>query len=770
MSLSKIKHIVLVLSGKGGVGKSSVTTQLALSLSLAGHSVGVLDVDLTGPSIPRMFAIEDAKVTQAPGGWLPITVHDSDPDAGIGSLRVMSLGFLLPRRGDAVVWRGPKKTAMVRQFLSDVFWDELDYLLIDTPPGTSDEHISLAETLLQKAHPGQLAGAVVVTTPQAVATADVRKELNFCAKTGIRVLGVIENMSGFVCPNCSECTNIFMSGGGEVMANDFGVRFLGRVPIDPQFLVLIETGKRPRYPEGTAVNGKDISTPADAVSEGETAKGPALLVQKYPDCSLAPIFKSITADVISAVSACPLCASALSGCASPPNEEVYTINHAALADLDSSNAFEGPEKLLEVWFAPSPKALPPGVKEDGLKAVENWEEMLDKVHCKVLSTIKDEHIDAYLLSESSLFVFPHKIILKTCGTTTLLHGLDVLLRLAARNAGFPFHNVKSLEDDKVAASPHRLFYSRKNFLFPEKQQGPHDSWRNEVEFLEKMFEDGSAYMVGSVNRDHWHLYMTSTNPTLTPPQTPISSNGDVPARSSKIPTGIVQFGGVAEDSSDETLEILMMDLDPENAKQFYRDHAAALATDSVNALHPDEQGHPLGQVVSDACGLSDVYPKSIFPDARIDAYLFQPCGFSANGVVPAPSSTDGSATNVAHYFTVHVTPEPNCSYASFETNVPGGQKGPETVEVIERVVKIFKPGRFSVTLFQAKDKTNSSTHLDEVTKRRSWGEGVNQRTEAIPGYRRIERVVHDFEDYDHVFVSFHRVGWVSGGARVGEDE
>lgn len=290
-----------MLSGKGGVGKSSVTTQLALSLSLAGHSVGVLDVDLTGPSIPRMFAIEDAKVTQAPGGWLPITVHGADPAAGIGSLRVMSLGFLLPRRGDAVVWRGPKKTAMVRQFLTDVFWDDLDYLLIDTPPGTSDEHISLAETLLQQARPDQLSGAVVVTTPQAVATADVRKELNFCAKTGIRVIGVIENMCGFVCPNCSECTNIFMSGGGEVMANDFGVKFLGRVPIDPQFLVLIETGKRPKYPDGTAVNGEDISVSARGSHDEPETKDPALLVQKYQDCSLAPIFKVITSDVMSAV-------------------------------------------------------------------------------------------------------------------------------------------------------------------------------------------------------------------------------------------------------------------------------------------------------------------------------------------------------------------------------------------------------------------------------------------------------------------------------------
>lgn len=281
-----------------------MTTQLALSLSLAGHSVGVLDIDLTGPSIPRMFGIEDATVTQAPGGWPPITVHEGDSSAGIGPLRVMSLGFLLKQRGDAVIWRGPKKTAMVRQFLADVFWRETDYLLIDTPPGTSDEHISLVETLLEKTTPAQLAGAVVVTTPQAVATADVRKELNFCAKTGVRVLGVVENMSGYVCPNCSECTHIFMKGGGRVMADDFAVKFLGSVPIDPQFLVLIETGKRPRYPAGTQVNGQDMSTSnaeddeSGAISD---SKDPGLLVEKYQDCSLAPVFKAITAEVISEV-------------------------------------------------------------------------------------------------------------------------------------------------------------------------------------------------------------------------------------------------------------------------------------------------------------------------------------------------------------------------------------------------------------------------------------------------------------------------------------
>ncbi|KAI1206928.1 P-loop containing nucleoside triphosphate hydrolase protein [Annulohypoxylon truncatum] len=304
MSLVKIKHILLVLSGKGGVGKSSVTTQLALSLSLGGYSVGVLDVDLTGPSMPRMFNIEDAKVTQAPGGWLPVTVHPANPEAGIGELKCMSLGFLLRGRGDAVVWRGPKKTAMVRQFLSDVLWGEMDFLLIDTPPGTSDEHISLAETLLKDALPGQVSGAVVVTTPQAVATADVRKELNFCAKTGISVVGVVENMVGFVCPNCAECTNIFGKGGGQVMAEDFHVRFLGGVPIDPQFVMLVESGRRPRYPKGTVINGKDFSETDEINHTGtptEEAKDASLLANKYLDCSLEPIFRKITQDIITAV-------------------------------------------------------------------------------------------------------------------------------------------------------------------------------------------------------------------------------------------------------------------------------------------------------------------------------------------------------------------------------------------------------------------------------------------------------------------------------------
>ncbi|PNY27829.1 Cytosolic Fe-S cluster assembly factor CFD1 [Tolypocladium capitatum] len=294
MGIHKVKHVVLVLSGKGGVGKSSVALSLALSLSLSGHSVGILDVDLTGPSMPRMLSMEDAKVTQAPGGWAPVPVHAADPARGIGSLHAMSLGFLLPNRGDAVVWRGPKKTAMIRQFFKDVLWDETDYLLIDTPPGTSDEHISLAETLQSEAQPGQVAGAVVVTTPQAVSTSDVRKELNFCSKTGIHVLGVVENMSGYVCPHCSECTDIFGSGGGRSMADEFQVPFLGSVPMDAQFITLLEEGRRPQYPAGTEVNGKVIPAGSGQGGDGDDGDD-GRLVDKYPDCSLSHVFTDMAA-------------------------------------------------------------------------------------------------------------------------------------------------------------------------------------------------------------------------------------------------------------------------------------------------------------------------------------------------------------------------------------------------------------------------------------------------------------------------------------------
>lgn len=506
--------------------------------------------------------------------------------------------------------------------------------------------------------------------------------------------------------------------------------------------------------------------------------------------------------------------------------------------------YEGPEKLLEVWFAPSATTLPASARENGLKAVSSaeWEGMLDLVYCKVLSIVNSEQVDAYLLSESSMFVFPHKIILKTCGTTTLLLGLHRLLRIAAAHAGFPFHNAKSLDDIHAAATPYRVFYSRKNFLFPDKQRGPHRSWKQEVKYLDDMFEGGSAYMVGKMNGDHWYLYITSPSNMLTPPRTPEEEkNGSIPTRTKKIPTGLMgRLLTTTEDTQDETLEILMTDLDPENAKQFYLSHASAVANEQepaqvqvarqnaheslgditngaatsvngpVEAAHdatfdvfnncnePDPsgkgqapvaeqvvaeslttEGHALGTVVSNSCGLSDVYPTSIYPDARIDAYLFSPCGFSANGVVPAAlpppingnQATDSDGKTAAHYFTVHVTPEPHCSFASFETNMPGSAQhnGRDTADVVEHVVRIFKPGRLSVTLFEAKGSKAERT-AEQQPHGNTDGDGAKPRMERIQGYRRIDRIVHDFEEYDLVFRYYEREGWVGdGGARVGEE-
>jgi len=229
-SLKNIKHILLILSGKGGVGKSSITTQTALTLVNKGFKVGVLDIDLTGPSLPRMFGLENKQVFQSSNGWIPVYIDSSK------KLSIMSLGFLLNDRGNSVVWRGPKKTAMIKQFIKDVHWDDLDYLLIDTPPGTSDEHISIAEEL-KFANPD---GAIIVTTPQNVATSDVKKEINFCKKVNFKPLGIVENMSGFICPHCEECTNIFSSGGGKTLSEQFNIPYLGNVPIDPTFVELIE--------------------------------------------------------------------------------------------------------------------------------------------------------------------------------------------------------------------------------------------------------------------------------------------------------------------------------------------------------------------------------------------------------------------------------------------------------------------------------------------------------------------------------------------------
>jgi S-adenosylmethionine decarboxylase len=455
--------------------------------------------------------------------------------------------------------------------------------------------------------------------------------------------------------------------------------------------------------------------------------------------------------------------------------------------------------------------------------------MLDLVNCKVLSVVESEHVDAYLLSESSMFIFPHKLILKTCGTTTLLHGLPKILEIAALVAGFPHAVANQTLGTGTAAKPYRVFYSRKNFLFPDRQVGPHRSWRDEVKSLDRLFLGGSAYMIGKMNGEHWYLYLTEPNTILTPPATP--ERLETEDKFLELPEAKATLAAREnyDDDQDETLELLMTDLEPENARKFHLDDASAVAEsqyyqrahnarkdaqdhigdinghqpsirkpclkaidenndvfsstssdpaelmsdDDEMLTYPEElttEGHALGTVVSEACGLADIYPSSKYPDARIDAYLFTPCGFSANGVIPAPNGPDAT-----HYFTVHVTPEPNCSYASFETNVPNKQTGRETADVIEQVVNIFKPGRFSVTLFEGNksgeieaeansddEKFNKIKALERQLARK------NSRLDQIRGYRRVDRIVHDLEGYELVFKYYERFDWEGGAPRLGE--
>ena len=216
--LSTIDHKIIVMSGKGGVGKSTVAVNLAVGLQLQGFHVGLLDVDIHGPSVPTMLALGSGGVEPLGGSMIPVRM---------GALKVMSIGLLLPKSDDAVIWRGPRKYAAIKQFIRDVEWGALDYLIIDAPPGTGDEPLSVCQ-LIENAD-----GAVIVTTPQQVAVAAVRKSVSFCRTLSLPVLGVVENMSGFVCPHCGGLTDIFNSRGGEAMAEDMDIPFLGRIPLDP---------------------------------------------------------------------------------------------------------------------------------------------------------------------------------------------------------------------------------------------------------------------------------------------------------------------------------------------------------------------------------------------------------------------------------------------------------------------------------------------------------------------------------------------------------
>jgi ATP-binding protein involved in chromosome partitioning len=224
-NLRQIKHKLIVLSGKGGVGKSTVSVNLALALSEKGYDVGLLDSDLHGPSIPKMLGVEDGRPEPTETGFNPISLSSH--------LKVMSIGFLLQDRDSPVIWRGPLKMGAIKQFIGDCNWGNLDYLIVDLPPGTGDEPLSIAQLIPHSD------GAIIVTTPQDVALVSVRKSINFVKKMNMHVIGIIENMSGFKCPHCGKSIDIFKTGGGLKASKDFNVPFLGKVPLDSQ---IVETG------------------------------------------------------------------------------------------------------------------------------------------------------------------------------------------------------------------------------------------------------------------------------------------------------------------------------------------------------------------------------------------------------------------------------------------------------------------------------------------------------------------------------------------------
>ncbi|KAJ2840886.1 spermidine resistance protein [Coemansia sp. 'formosensis'] len=425
-----------------------------------------------------------------------------------------------------------------------------------------------------------------------------------------------------------------------------------------------------------------------------------------------------------------------------------------------TGAFEGPEKLLEMWFASTPSAAicaDPGAElcdEDqdqwselrsGLRLVPRavWRDMLDLVHCQVLSTLCNEHLDSYLLSESSFFVYPHKLVLKTCGTTTLLYAIPRILEIAHRYLG--------------ATGAYQVFYSRKNFMFPDQQVELHRSWEKEVAYLDTHFPEGSAYMIGKTNRDHWHVYLCG------PCETPLTSALDDDTTANNSAEGsplvhalsrtssrstinsLIESTGVGSPSlhapSDTTVEILMTGLDPDRMQAMYMGGASSL------------EGSLGGKAVERATGIADIYP-----DSASDSYLFTPCGFSLNGL-----QGDG-------YYTIHVTPEPHCSYASFETTVSSDcaidlNSAAGVKKLVEQVTTVFGPRSVTVTVFRAREDavavlagSELSVEVDGVDKNSvlaktalmsavTSDDNVPPAFAQVAGYKTVDRVLYEFDHY-----------------------
>jgi Mrp family chromosome partitioning ATPase len=251
-SLDKIKNKILVMSGKGGVGKTSTSVNLSIALANKGFNVGIIDVDLHGPDVPRMLGLEGMPEVNQNKKLNPMSYSKN--------LRAISIESFTPNKDDAIIWRGPLKFSAIRQFIGDVDWGDLDFLVIDSPPGTGDEPLTVAQTISD-------ARAVIVTTPQEVALADVRKSINFCKTVKMDIFGLIENMSGFACPHCNEMIELFGSGGGEKTASQMGINYLGSIPFDPKMVACGDSGACYQEIHRTSAVTQAFGSVADKLAE-----------------------------------------------------------------------------------------------------------------------------------------------------------------------------------------------------------------------------------------------------------------------------------------------------------------------------------------------------------------------------------------------------------------------------------------------------------------------------------------------------------------------
>ncbi|KAL6310511.1 S-adenosylmethionine decarboxylase [Sparassis latifolia] len=436
---------------------------------------------------------------------------------------------------------------------------------------------------------------------------------------------------------------------------------------------------------------------------------------------------------------------------------------ASDVDPPATGPFEGPEKLLEIWFQPSPADVP-GASTSidgkfGLRRVSRdvWADMLDIVQCKILSVVEGTEMDAYLLSESSFFVSPHRIILKTCGTTLNLLGVPRILEIARDHASLP--------------SVHQCFYSRKTFMFPERQLGPHRDWLAEIEFLDSIFPNGAAYTIGKVNGDHWLLYITTPGDDglKTTSGSPIENLKTLPDVESCEPVLKLPESGSADAvEQDYTIEILMTHLAPAACRPFIYDHSDA------SEIRPSEHASAL----SSELGVSELFPPDV---TTLDGYSFTPCGYSCNALI---KWRENAGMDPAHsgegYYTIHVTPEEGWSYASFECNVPLPTSPtekcsgiPDLKTLIGRVVSIFQPGRLTLTLFISSEDNDTAEeeHGESAVEaaQRAFKAALtlpsskvvdadSEEAGAAGGfrgiYRRTDKINYEFGGYDLAFATF----------------